>query len=458
MPNLGINSNVVTREYLAECLAAIQAGLPIPRSMTPLGGGDDDTESYGVAGSSAPSSPISTVPTFESEWSKKAYAGDPQKAKHQFNYSAVNWEVLPGFTVPLDKVPKRLMSPLWQFGVPIEHDKELDRYWLCTECHTTGAEVKHLYNVARGLSNAADHVRNVHKKTWGKDNKVVDHVPGLRRLGSELPPEVDASDSRAQAHMNALATAFDEATFRRLLTRWVVYDNVSFRQMDSEPFREFIAYLSPRGGDSLPKSNTIRTWILQAYALHKPVVKHLLSKAQSKIHICFDLWTSGNNQALNGITAHFIDRDFKSQAIVLGVPQQKGAHGGDNIAAHVISTLDDFGIGSTQLGYFVLDNATNNDTAIEAIAENYGFDAGERRLRCAGHIINLIARSLLYGFDRHLFEEEEQELSDEVTTPLEKQLVLWRRAGPVGKAHLAVLWIYASPQRVARWLAGKLSL
>jgi type IV pilus biogenesis protein CpaD/CtpE len=91
---------------------------------------------------------------------------------------------------------------------------------------------------------------------------------------------------------------------------------------------------------------------------------------------------------------------FKSQAIVIGIPEQTESHSGDNIATQIISTIKDYGIQPNQIGYFMLDNATNNDTAMEAIADEFGFDAKQRRLRCAGHIINLIARSLLYGFDK----------------------------------------------------------
>jgi hypothetical protein len=72
-----------------------------------------------------------------------------------------------------------------------------------------------------------------------------------------------------------------------------------------------------------------------------------------------------------------------------------------DIAESVIKVIKDFGIDKTRLGYFVLDKASNNDTAMRAIAREFDFDATERRLRCAGHIINLIARHLLFGQDPH---------------------------------------------------------
>ena len=51
------------------------------------------------------------------------------------------------------------------------------------------------------------------------------------------------------------------------------------------------------------------------------------------------------------------------------------------------------------MGYFTLDNAGNNDTAMEVIAGELGFDSTQRRVRCIGHIINLVVIALLFGKD-----------------------------------------------------------
>jgi len=55
----------------------------------------------------------------------------------------------------------------------------------------------------------------------------------------------------------------------------------------------------------------------------------------------------------------------------------------------------------------MLDNATNNDTAITAIIKEFDFNLIKRRLRCLGHIINIIARYLLYGYNPDLFKVED---------------------------------------------------
>jgi hypothetical protein len=234
---------------------------------------------------------------------------------------------------------------------------------------------------------------------------------------------------REQEILNALALAFDEKQFKKLLIRCIVYDNVSFRQLDSEVFRAFITYISPRAGEALPCGVTVREWIMEGYLLHKAAVKQELKNSVSKVHISFDLWTSGNCLSLNGIVAHFINAKFEPRAILLATPEQSGSYAGIEIADEVIRVIVDFGI-EDKLGYFVLDNASNNDTAMQAIADKFDFDPTERRLRCAGHMINLITRHLLFGFDKNLFEMEES-----VPANLRTELQRWRRTGPIGRGH-----------------------
>ena len=55
----------------------------------------------------------------------------------------------------------------------------------------------------------------------------------------------------------------------------------------------------------------------------------------------------------------------------------------------------------------MLDNATNNNTAITAIIKEFNFNLIKRRLRYLGYIINIIARYLLYSYNLDLFKAED---------------------------------------------------
>jgi hypothetical protein len=53
----------------------------------------------------------------------------------------------------------------------------------------------------------------------------------------------------------------------------------------------------------------------------------------------------------------------------------------------------------------VLDNALNNDTTLAELGKAMGFKPIQKRLRCIGYILNLIAESYIFGQDSSTFEE-----------------------------------------------------
>jgi hypothetical protein len=416
---------------------------PSPQSPHDDASLDDDMVDLDHLSDDTAISTLTTVLTFEFDFSNKARAGDaPQVEVSRFDYQAVNWKKLPGFSIPLKSTEAR-SSPIWRLGVAIQHTESEKLWWLCSKCHAKNNPKRHSWNVSNGTKNARDHLRDVHRLTWNKDKEII----SVEREGT--PGDLDSSVPREQEILNALAASFDEKRFKQLLLRWIIYDNVSFRQVDSAPFRALITYLSKRAGDTLCCGVTVKDWIMKTYVLHKDAVRQDLNDAVSKIHISFDLWTSGNCLSLNGVTAHYVNAKFDHQTLLLATAEQSNSHAGADIAAEVIQVIKDFGI-SNNLGYFVLDNASNNDTAIETIAEHFELDPNQRRLRCAGHVINLIARHLLFGFDKNLFE-----LEGTMPANLKIELQRWRRCGPIGKAHNLIVWTYASPQRRKRWHEGK---
>jgi len=66
-------------------------------------------------------------------------------------------------------------------------------------------------------------------------------------------------------------------------------------------------------------------------------------------------------------------------------------------AAVILPLLTRFKITSSNLGYFIFNNALNNDTTLVELIKTMGFDLKAKRLRYMGHIFNLIAERYLYG-------------------------------------------------------------
>jgi hypothetical protein len=140
-------------------------------------------------------------------------------------------------------------------------------------------------------------------------------------------------------------------------------------------------------------------------------------------------------RAFCAITAHFYDAKGEFRTLLLGLPHQAGRHTGVSIALTISAIVQTFGL-EQKLGWFVRDNALSNDTCIKALSSEFEFDHLKRRIRCIGHVINLVAPSLLFSKDPEAQEEKLTQADD---------IELWRKRGPLGKIHNIVTWIRASP-------------
>ena len=97
-----------------------------------------------------------------------------------------------------------------------------------------------------------------------------------------------------------------------------------------------------------------------------------------------------------------------------------------------------------------MNNASSNDTCLRAIWRELRpdwneWDIEERRIRCFGHVINLVAKSFLYGSDADAFETEVTTIKSQER--LSTELKHWRKRGAIGKLHNIVTYIRKTPQR-----------
>jgi len=247
-----------------------------------------------------------------------------------------------------------------------------------------------------------------------------------------------------QTRCNIGQSTFDYNQFRTLLLEWIIADSIPFRKIESDHFRRLLALVSCdiRLEDHLPSRTTLSRWVGKAYDQQLVAVKEVVRSAATRINLSFDLWTSHNQLALLGLVAHFLDHSGVPRTVLLSLPRQKGRHCGHGVSGTVAEVIREFDIGN-KLGYFITDNASNNTTCLQFLGEEFNFSAPERHVRCAGHVLNLVAKAILFGSNVDAFESELQALSLE-----EQELGRWRRKGPTGKLHNVVKYITASPQRI----------
>jgi hypothetical protein len=85
------------------------------------------------------------------------------------------------------------------------------------------------------------------------------------------------------------------------------------------------------------------------------------------MYLSFDLWTSPNKYAFLGIVCYFVDSRWKARIVLLGLKRLVASHAGVDMAQLVIHVISLYGL-QHHLGYCVMDNAPDNNTALREIS------------------------------------------------------------------------------------------
>ncbi|EAQ83431.1 hypothetical protein CHGG_09835 [Chaetomium globosum CBS 148.51] len=228
---------------------------------------------------------------------------------------------------------------------------------------------------------------------------------GKRPPPSAVKPQRESSNSRSiatffnlnannaedQRMANHLISAFDRAEFQRRIVRWLISANLPFRTAEHPYLRDVFSYLNP--SVDIQKANlsekTVHALAVREVERHKDAVVKTLQESPGLVHLVFDGWTSRNRLSLYGVSAVFRDEEGTPHKIVLGLPEMSDRHTGENIAEAILDVIRNYGI-EKKIGYFTVDNATNNDAALKIIGEKLGFQWKERR-----NVMPLSEKSLL---------------------------------------------------------------
>jgi hypothetical protein len=161
-----------------------------------------------------------------------------------------------------------------------------------------------------------------------------------------------------------------------LYIKFISACNMPLRLVECPEFRAFLSYLNEDIDRWLPTShNTVRTWVLRQFQIEKDKIKLQLENAKTKIHLSLDIWTSPNNKPILGVIAHYISSSGALEYIILAMKEIEGNHKGENLAPVLIDVISDWQI-AQKLGYIVMDNASNNDTMMQALSIGKRFLCG----------------------------------------------------------------------------------
>ena len=334
-----------------------------------------------------------------------------------------------------------LKSWVWDLGVDIQSKN--DRKWVCLPCLREKKPKIASYGY-KGTQNMENHLWKIHG-TWdpsGKRSAPSNNKGGQREFASIADFfSMNRNTAADQAIANKMIQSFDTKRFQQLMVNWIVDSNLPFSAAENPRLRAVLDYLSPqiRIRNGHISHHTVRSIAIRSYHIYKRRVVEVLRAVPGKVHVAFDGARSRNRHSLYGITAAYLDQQQHMQKITLGCPQLGKRHTGENIAAEIKEVIKAFQL-EEKLGYFTLDNATNNDAAMADLGSEFGFDPLQRRVRCFGHIINLVVKALLFGSDDEAFDDAVE--SDELLT---RELHdKWMKKGPVGKIHNWVVWVHRS--------------
>ncbi|KAH7460470.1 hypothetical protein FOMA001_g19496 [Fusarium oxysporum f. sp. matthiolae] len=325
------------------------------------------------------------------------------------------------------------------FFIELNHqDQPIGHVWCCSRCDTKGRP--EFFSV-QATSSAADHLRKAHRITPASqsspsDDSAIDlqshATPKLPRLDQSIIPK---------AKVKAV---------QELSVGFVIDSDVPFTIFEHKFLKELFYQFDHELALQIPWSSSSITRELQKIFESKAdIIKAELGSALTKIHISFDLWTSPNRLAIMAVFAHFIDKFGNQQSRLLALRRQLGIHSGENLAETLFEIVQLWDIRG-QVGTVISDNVTTNDTCLSYFYRQLDpsirpADIKARRMRCYGHVLNLVARAFLFGKDAESFELESD--INGMRGLQEQDLRHWRSKGPIGKLHNIVKFIRSSPQR-----------
>ena len=143
--------------------------------------------------------------------------------------------------------------------------------------------------------------------------------------------------------------------------------------------------------------------------------------------------------------------DYDMKSALLAIREVHEEHSGENIVNVVYQVMKEYDIHS-KFGYFVGDNATNNNTSIEFLDQLMWDDGYERfepvkwRLRCFAHEMQIAVKGLLFG--PNVKELEEYPVTVGITEEEKHEYARkkWRAFGAIGKLHNIIKYAHGSPQ------------
>lgn len=381
---------------------------------------------------SAPNSPDPSVPAKRSCDHSPSNKG-PKRAKGRSNINTWN----------------EARKPYEERGEKAR-DSSYHEIWYCRHC----GSMKKPNSVTTNLSRARKHLRDFHgirvvEQVEESDIRKQQHGTITDMFGRQE----DRQENRDLDEEKYLLSAINIPAFEEALARLLAVRNLAHTFIEYPEFHAVILACNYMARDVLLCSRKAVPRLLQkTFALHKQgLIGKLHNSLSSMLHFTIDMWTSSEQKtAYQAIVVHFVDAETREVAqALLSLREFKGSHSGKVQADAFLEVVEEYELRG-KIGYFTMDNHEANDTMLDEIAKEItGLDPIARRLRCSGHIMNLIVQAFLFRSNAKKIQEDEQEGIDEAYKRLcrlskneeeanitkEQAAEEWRQFSVLGKLH-----------------------
>lgn len=183
-----------------------------------------------------------------------------------------------------DRRKKQRTAWYWEHGKEYECQTasnkkgKLTRHWVCNICKP----FKQFD--ASASTHIQSHLKSVHQLWEGaRGPRANRSVIELQRHAPQARPQI------AQGDTNVIL----KRTFEAALVAFICCAQIAFSIVENPWFAALLTSVSTFIPLVLPTShNTVRKWVIESYKQKKETVKAIVARAQSKIHLSFDLWSS----------------------------------------------------------------------------------------------------------------------------------------------------------------------
>ena len=220
----------------------------------------------------------------------------------------------------------------------------------------------------------------------------------------------------------------EKGAIKQTLIDLIIVRRLPFSCVEWPEFHAFIKVLNREADtpDIIPiHHSTVTEWIHNHFSESQDILRRVLQSAKTNIHLAVDIWTSPNHSLILGICASFLNIHDQYHNVLIGLRTVHSQSGEDQWNA-LQPVIESYGI-ETKIGALVGDNAGSNDVLCRIIStwlwleHKISWNAEHQRIRCQGHVINLIVQAFLfitkkneklmasYDKDEEQGDEEEEE-------------------------------------------------